>query len=141
MILDFQVLFAILFIVSLCSNFILIWFLRSLTSRLVYVSENMTDLLNYLTEYGSDLKSIYEMEMYYGDETIKGLIRHTQMIMDVLSDFDEIYNITNDEGLEEVDEEELEEEDELDESTEPDKNTEEEEEGQKIRKAVFYGGT
>ena len=141
MILDFQVLFAILFIVSLCLNFILIWFLRSLTSRLVYVSENMTDLLNYLTEYGSDLKSIYEMEMYYGDETIKGLIRHTQMIMDVLSDFDEIYNITNDEGLEEVDEEELEEEDELDESTEPDKNTEEEEEGQKIRKAVFYGGT
>tara|TARA_R100000005_G_C4910999_1_gene148684 strand:- start:244 stop:570 length:327 start_codon:yes stop_codon:yes gene_type:complete len=108
---------------------------------LVYVSENMTDLLNYLTEYGSDLKSIYEMEMYYGDETIKGLIRHTQMIMDVLSDFDEIYNITNDEGLEEVDEEELEEEDELDESTEPDKNTEEEEEGQKVRKAVFYGGT
>lgn len=49
------------------------------------------------------------MELYYGDETIRGLVQQTQMLLEVLSDFEEIYAVTDDEEM--GDEEQPEEED------------------------------
>tara|TARA_A100001015_G_C15026768_1_gene730937 strand:+ start:716 stop:1009 length:294 start_codon:yes stop_codon:yes gene_type:complete len=97
----------------------------------------MSDLVDYLAKYGSNLKSIYDMELYYGDETIKGLVKHTQMILEVLSDFEEIYVLTDND---EEETEEIEEEEDLegDTAAEPPK---EEEAPQVQRKAVFHSGT
>tara|TARA_R110002074_G_scaffold274456_2_gene445963 strand:+ start:373 stop:681 length:309 start_codon:yes stop_codon:yes gene_type:complete len=101
----------------------------------------MSDLLDHLVKYGTDLKSISEMELYYGDETIQGLVKHTQMILEILSDFDEIYALTDDddENLGDGEENEELEEENLDgdetESPEEDAST-----TQVQRKAVFYSG-
>jgi len=101
----------------------------------------MSDLVDHLVKYGSDLQSISEMELYYGDETIKGLVRHTQMVLEILSDFEEIYVLTDNEEPEEtIDEEdkELKEEDlDRDETDPPEKDAAP---PQIQRKAVFYSG-
>jgi hypothetical protein len=101
----------------------------------------MSDLVDHLVKYGSDLQSISEMELYYGDETIKGLVRHTQMVLEILSDFEEIYVLTDNEEPEEtIDEEdkELKEEDlDRDETDPPEKDAAT---PQIQRKAVFYSG-
>ena len=110
MTIDLNFLIIVFLLFSLSLNVLLIWFLRGVTSRLMLVSENMSDLLGHVVEYGSNLKSVSEMELYYGDETIRGVIQHTQMLLEVLSDFEEIYVLTDDdEGEEEI--EETEEED------------------------------
>ena len=110
MTIDLNFLIIVFLLFSLSLNVLLIWFLRGVTSRLMLVSENMSELLGHVVEYGSNLKSVSEMELYYGDETIRGVIQHTQMLLEVLSDFEEIYVLTDDdEGEEEI--EETEEED------------------------------
>lgn len=142
MTIDLSFLIFVLLTLSLLLNILLVWFLRGLTSRLMLISENMSDLVDYLAKYGSDLKSIYEMELYYGDETIKGLVKHTQMVLEILSDFEEIYALTDEseEGEEEEIEEDIKEE-ELDGDRTTEESPQEEAPTQVKRKAVFYSGT
>ena len=136
MTLDLGLLVGIFLFLSVSLNILLIWFLRGLTSRLVLVSDNMSDLLDYIVQYGSSLKSVYEMELYYGDETIRGLVQQTQVLLEVLSDFEEIYAVTDDEEM--GDEEQPEEEDlDGDETESPQEDTSQ---TQVQRKAVFYSG-
>ena len=136
MTLDLGLLVGIFLFLSVSLNILLIWFLLGLTSRLVLVSDNMSDLLDYIVQYGSSLKSVYEMELYYGDETIRGLVQQTQVLLEVLSDFEEIYAVTDDEEM--GDEEQPEEEDlDGDETESPQEDTSQ---TQVQRKAVFYSG-
>ena len=140
MTIDLSLLIIVLLALSLSLNVLLIWFLRGLASRLILVSENMSDLVDHLVRYGSNLKSVYEMELYYGDETIQGLVKHTQMILEILSDFEDIYVLTDDyeEGEEEVEEDTEEEELDGDNETE---SPQEAPSPQVQRKAVFYSGS
>ena len=135
---DLNLLIVVFLVLSLSLNILLIWFLRGLTSRLVLVSENMSDLVDHLARYGSNLKSIYEMELYYGDETIKSLVEHTQMVLEMLSDFEEIYALTDDEEIGDEEDEHTEEETlDGDETESPEEDAPP---AQVQRKAVFYSG-
>jgi len=140
MTIDMSFLIGLLLFLSIGLNILLIWFLRGITSRLVLVSNNMSDLVDHIVRYGSNLKSVYEMELYYGDETMQALIKHTQMILEILSDFEEIYALTDDEDQDEADEETDEEEEELDGDQKDPESPQEETETQVQRKAVFYSG-
>ena len=90
---------------------LLVWYLRGVLSKLLYVSETMGDFLVVVDNYAAHLSSVYEMEMFYGDETLEGLMRHTQAIIDEVEQFSSIYSLTTDLSDEE-------EGDELDEDTE-----------------------
>jgi|TARA_R110000796_G_scaffold244492_1_gene367576 hypothetical protein len=45
------------------------------------------------------------MEMYYGDETLGALIKHSKQVIEDVKEFEDIYTLTN-EGLEEDEEQE-----------------------------------
>jgi hypothetical protein len=71
---------------------------------------------------------------------MQGLVKHTQMMLEVLSDFEEIYALTDDENIgdEEKQNEEIEEEAlDGDETESPEEDASE---TQVQRKAVFYSG-
>jgi hypothetical protein len=57
-----------------------------------------------VANYREHLKNIYDMEMYYGDETIKHLMSHTTSLLEILEDYEDVYSITT--PFEEIDEEE-----------------------------------
>ena len=59
----------------------------------MYVGDNLADLAEMVTAYRGHLKSVYEMEMFYGDETLKFLIEHTKSLHDLLEDFEDVYSI------------------------------------------------
>ena len=44
--------------------------------------------------YRSHLQSIYKLEQYYGDEDIKFLISHTNSLLEMLEDYEDIYSIS-----------------------------------------------
>tara|TARA_R100001082_G_scaffold109815_1_gene87918 strand:- start:7675 stop:7917 length:243 start_codon:yes stop_codon:yes gene_type:complete len=71
----------------------------------------MGDFLVVIDNYASHLNSVYEMEMFYGDETLESLMKHTQAVVDEVEQFSSIYSLTTDLS-------EQEEGDELDEDTE-----------------------
>ena len=70
-----------------------IFYIRYLLQKLVFFAENIDNLREEVEEYGIHLKSLYEMEMFYGDETIRAMIEHTKHILDRIEDFEEFYSL------------------------------------------------
>jgi len=95
----------IFFILSVSINVLLIWYIRKMLSKLLYVSDSIGDLLVSAKNFSSHLDGLHEMETYYGDETLGGLIRHSKQVIEDIKEFEDIYTLTND-GLEEDEEQE-----------------------------------
>tara|TARA_R110000824_G_scaffold207590_1_gene393068 strand:+ start:493 stop:918 length:426 start_codon:yes stop_codon:yes gene_type:complete len=128
-------------IASLLLNVFFVWYLRNLVSRLRFISENLGDLVEETISFRDHLKSVHELEAFYGDETLGGLIRHVGEYSETLADFEEIYTLLDEdeeeENLEEID---VYDDDRQNEGGEATYATQEE--AQKTnKKTVFYSGT
>ena len=93
-------------ILSATANVVAFWYIRKLLTRFLFISQNLSDLVEVIKVYRNHIKSIYSLEMYYGDETLKKLISHTVSLSELLEDYEDIYSITEP-LLEEDDEEEI----------------------------------
>ena len=82
-------------ILSIVGNLCCIWYIRKLLSKLLFVSQNLGDLVQLLEAYKLHLKTINDMELYYGDETIMFLIKHTQSLLLLLEEYEDVYEITD----------------------------------------------
>lgn len=68
-----------------------IWQSRDLT----YVSDNLGDLVEIIDNYRKHLKSVYELDSFYGDETLQGLMGHTNAVRTILQEqYGEVASIT-----------------------------------------------
>ena len=96
MTINFTVWLSLALTASVIANIFALWYIRRLLSKLWFVAENLSDLVDLLTNYRSHIKSIYELEDYYGDENIKFVLSHTTSLLEVLEEYEEIYNIIED---------------------------------------------
>jgi len=119
---------AIALILSIVGNLFAIWYIRKLLAKILFVSQNLTDLVDLLTTYRNHLQRLFQLEMYYGDETMQFLIKHTRSLLDVLEDYSDIYLMTEPIEVGEEDEESYDDEEETRAPTLNEEN-------------VFYGGT
>ena len=117
----------IVLLVSVTANYLAFWYMRRVLPGFIYTSQNLQDLTALVANYRKHLKDVYEMEMYYGDETISHLMSHTTSLLEILEDYEDIYSITT--PFEEIDEEET------IKGEQPDGETQINEEN------VFYAGT
>lgn len=93
---------------SITANILAFWYIRVVLGKLMFVGENISDLVTMVTNYKNHLKGVYEMEMFYGDETLKFLMEHTNSLLEVLEEYEDINNIIKPpESEEELTEEEL----------------------------------
>ena len=74
---------------SLIFNGVMFWYLRSLTQRLTFIYQNIGDVSDIIANYRVHLKSVYQMEMFYGDETLQHLLDHTKSISTLLEEGEE----------------------------------------------------
>ena len=74
--------------------------------KLLSVSDNMGNLVEDLASYQNHLQQLYEMEMYYGEPSIKNLIVHSRQIIDHVKEFNDVYNLTE-ERVDQINEIEL----------------------------------
>ena len=96
--------------VSVTVNFIALYYIRVVLGKLFYVGENLGDLVELITAYRNHLKAVYSMDMFYGDETLKHLIEHTQSLHIILEEFEDVYSIALPQEESEEEEEEIKEE-------------------------------
>ena len=115
-------------ILSILGNILAFWYIRKLLAKVLFVSQNLTDLVDLLTTYRNHLQRLFNLEMYYGDETMQFLIKHTKSLLDVLEDYSDIYKLTEPLELDEEDEESYDDEEETGPSSVNEEN-------------VFYGGS
>ena len=74
---------------SLIFNGVMFWYLRKLTERLSFIYQNIGEVSDIIANYRVHLKSVYSMEMFYGDETLQYLMDHTRPISSLLEDFED----------------------------------------------------
>ena len=83
-------------VLSLGFNGVLIWFSREQSRQLSYISQNIGDLIEILSSYKEHLSKVYSLEMFYGDETLKGLMDHTNaLVVLIQKEYSDITLITD----------------------------------------------
>tara|TARA_R110002012_G_C11599980_1_gene607183 strand:+ start:317 stop:619 length:303 start_codon:yes stop_codon:yes gene_type:complete len=92
-------------VLSASINALLIWYIRKMLQKLLYVSDSIGSLLVSAKNFSTHLDGLHAMEMYYGDETLGSLIKHSKEVIEDIKEFEDIYILTN-EGLEEDEEQE-----------------------------------
>ena len=94
----------IIFVISIIANIFMFWYIRNLLSKMLFISENLGDLVSMVKAYAGHLKSVYSLDMYRGDETIQFLMSHTTSFSEMLEEYEDVYSmsipIEEDESLE-----------------------------------------
>ena len=77
-------------IISVTLNVLLIWYLRKVLEKLMFVSDTIG-----VEAYQTHIQSMYELETYYGDDTLQSLITHTKELYEELEQFEGVYSLTD----------------------------------------------
>ena len=78
----------IFLILSVVVNVIFVLYSRWLISILKAREEDVNNLADEVADYVSHVKSIHEMEMFYGDKTLQSLIDHGSSMVEKIENFD-----------------------------------------------------
>ncbi len=86
----------ITFILSLALNVLLIWYIRKVqVDYILYLRDNLEEFAYMHTQFNEHIEEVYNMEMYYGDQSLSKLLEHskfvseqTQQYLDVLRGLD-----------------------------------------------------
>ena len=92
--------------ISLLLNIGLVVYLRAAITRLLLVSEELGDFQDIINSFLSHLDLVYNLETFYGDQTLQNLLAHTTALSEQIELFDYIYYLTDDEQVDAEDEEE-----------------------------------
>jgi hypothetical protein len=85
---------------SVSVNVLLVLYLRGVLSKLLFVSENLGDLDQMLLNFNNHLTSVYELETFYGDDTLHHLLEHVGDLSEQLQEFEDIFSLTTEENIE-----------------------------------------
>ena len=92
--------------ISLAGNLGMFMWLRAALSRLVSFSDEMEDLRDMTGAFANHVSSVYNLETFYGDETLQGLMQHANSYKEQLDTFEYIYDLTEKEQIDESSSEE-----------------------------------
>ena len=100
---------SLILLFSVLINIFFVWYLSRLTEMLMFFSGNLNDLLDILADFSGHIRSVYELETFYGDETLHNLLLHGEKVVQQVEKFEEIIYLTEDEEPieDDVDEQEL----------------------------------
>ena len=76
---------------SVIVNLVLFWYIAKCLIKLEEIEESVSHIFNKTEEFTNHLESIYELEMYYGDDDLKGLIEHSKELINEYVDVQEKY--------------------------------------------------
>ena len=68
---------------------------RNVLAQLLSVSGELGDLKEMADSLASHTKEVYELEMFYGDDTLKHLMDHARSFNNYLDSFEYIYSLTD----------------------------------------------
>ena len=80
--------------VSILINILGVWYVSKILSKLLFTSDNLGDLYLTLRVYEEYVDELFQMDMFFGEPIIEGLIDRTKMVRQELEKFEEIYNLT-----------------------------------------------
>ena len=106
---------SVLLLASVSVNLLLGWYIIKLVNEMTDVSDDLVKFYDQLSIYTDHVAIIYELETFYGDETLKNLLRHSKDIVKEMKVFRGVINATEEDydfldELEQYEDEEINEE-------------------------------
>ena len=86
-----EMVLSLILLVSMGINILLFVYSRNVAQRLLLISAEIDDLRASVASFASHVKSVYEMEMFYGDQTLQALMDHARSFREYMDEFDFIY--------------------------------------------------
>ena len=82
----------ICFVILSCSvSIIMVWYVRQLIQKFRTAILNSNLVLGSVGEYHTHLQTVYELEAYFGDPTIEGLIKHTSDLLEEVKTYQQLF--------------------------------------------------
>jgi hypothetical protein len=94
-----DIILSALLCVSILLNVGVFVYARAAVTRLLSVSEELGDLQEMISAFANHVNAVYELESFYGDQTLKALLEHAISLNDQLDTFEYIYSLTEEEKL------------------------------------------
>jgi hypothetical protein len=86
-----EMVLSLILLVSLGINILLFVYSRNVAQKLVIISEEIDDMRAAAASFATHVKSVYELEMFYGDQTLQALMDHARSFREYMEEFDFIY--------------------------------------------------
>jgi len=58
------------------------------------ISEESAEIFTRLDSFGEHLKTVYEMPVFHGDETLSGLLEHSKTLNEFLTKYEGLHSFT-----------------------------------------------
>ena len=95
-----EITLTIILAISLIGNMALFVYARAAIVRLLSIAEELYDLKEMSESLAEHLQSVYELEMFYGDETLGGLMEHARSFTEQQETFEYIYGLIENDSSE-----------------------------------------
>ncbi len=87
---------------SVLFNIFFIWYGSKLINDFYFLTNNLRTLMEEILLFAGHLRTVHDMEMFYGDATLSGLISHLNGLIETLDDFVDIVEIFDPAEAEEI---------------------------------------
>lgn len=84
------------FIISASANLLLAFYIRWLLKTLSAINIDIEGVSEIIQSFSNHVKSIHELEMFYGDQTLQGLMSHANELTKSLESIDLVLNNQDD---------------------------------------------
>ena len=81
-----SIVLGLVLMVSVVANVMLFRLAMWQSKDLTLVSDNIGDLVEIIENYRNHLRDVYQLDSFYGDETLEGLMTHTNAIRSILEE-------------------------------------------------------
>tara|TARA_R110000824_G_scaffold8737_4_gene39609 strand:- start:35641 stop:35961 length:321 start_codon:yes stop_codon:yes gene_type:complete len=92
--------------ISFALNCLLVWYIVQLLKRYLIFQDRIDDFADNIEEYEKHVNTVYNLETFYGDETLRDLLGHSKTMVESCNDFRLLYLMNEEDAQEMYDEEE-----------------------------------
>lgn len=78
----------IILVISVLINVLLVFYTKWILNNYKELTTAVDNIGELITQYVVHLKSVYELEMFYGDQTLSRLLEHGREIVEKLEDIE-----------------------------------------------------
>jgi hypothetical protein len=98
-----EIILSIILGISVLINVGMIVYARAAIARLLTVSEELGDLQQMINSFAGHLQAVYELDSFYGDDTLRALLEHAISFNEQMDTFEYIYSLTEAEEEQAID--------------------------------------
>ena len=95
-----EIIISAMLALSVLLNVGLFVYSRNVVSKLLFIASELGDLQVMIDAFCAHLTAVYELESFYGDETLQHLLEHSNSLNEHLLTFEEIYSLPEDQPIE-----------------------------------------